>query len=485
MEQLTMAMDMAQSGEIGFGKHHMSVFVYNEDLEKLDTQLSDVYSELVNVNISPARETFTLQGSFWAQLPTNSDFIARPSVINTLNLVGLSPLHNYPYGKIDGNHWGPALTSLDTSSGTPFYFNFHVRDVGHSMIIGPTGSGKTVLLGFFAAQAQKYNPDMFFFDKDRGAEILIRAIGGTYTVLDPSQSMGFNPFQLDDTPENREFLLELMSALCTESGRYDLTPEERERIVEAINGNYKLPREKRILRNLVPFLGLDKPGSIASRIRIWHSGEARSGIFDNDTDSFTFGGKKVQGFEMAPILEVPDCLGPVLLYVFHRINMTLTGSPTVIVLDEAWALLDNAVFAPKIKNWLKVLRKLNGMVIFATQSPEDVFKSKISETLVQQTATQIFLANMKATSIYQDVFKLSNREFALIKYTDPGSRYFLIKQAEDSVIARIDLSGMTELVEVLSARAHTVRLLDRIRAEVGDDPDKWLPVFKKRVMEEE
>jgi type IV secretion system protein VirB4 len=272
---------------------------------------------------------------------------------------------------------------------------------------------------------------------------------------------------------------------CTESGRYTLTPEQRESIVEAINGNYKLPKEKRVLRNIVPFLGLDTPGSISSRVRIWHSGEARSGIFDNDEDSLSFGGKKVHGFEMAPILEVPDCLGPVLLYVFHRINMTLTGTPTMVVLDEAWALLDNPVFAPKIKNWLKVMRKLNGMVIFATQSPEDVFKSQISETLVQQTATQIFLANMKATSIYQDVFKLSNREFALIKYTDPGSRFFLVKQGEDSVVARIDLSGMNELIEVLSARADTIRILDRIREQVGDEPEVWLPIFRKKVMEVE
>lgn len=482
-EQLTIAMDMAQSGEIAFGRHHLSVFVYKYDLEDLEMALSEVYSELVNVNITPTRESFTLQGSFWAQLPSNFSFIARPSVINTLNLVGLCTLHNYPYGKIENNHWGPAVTTLDTTSGTPFYFNFHVRDVGHSMIIGPTGAGKTVLLGFLSTQMMKYNPDLFFFDKDRGAEIMIRAIGGTHTMLDPSGRMGFNPLKLDNTSENREFLLEWMSALCSESGKYDLTPEEREKIVEAINGNYKLPFEKRVLRNIVPFLGLEKPGSIASRIRIWHSGEARSGVFDNDNDSLSFDGKKVHGFEMAPILEVPDCLGPVLLYIFHRINMTLTGSPTVIVLDEAWALLDNPVFAPKIKNWLKVLRKLNGMVVFATQSPEDVAKSRISETLVQQTATQIFLANMKGTSMYRDVFRLSNREFAIVKYTDPGSRFFLLKQNDDSVVARIDLSGMGEIIEVLSARSNTIRLLDKIRAEVGDDPEAWLPIFRKQVME--
>ncbi len=480
-ESLSLAMDMAQSGEIAFGRHHMSVFVYKDSLEDLDLSLSDVYSELVNVNITPSKESMTLQGSFWAQLPTNEEYIARPSVINTLNLVGMCSLHNYPYGKKEGNHWGPAVTNLDTTSGTPFYFNFHVRDVGHSMIIGPTGAGKTVMLGFLAAQSQKYKPDMFFFDKDRGAEILIRAVGGTFTVLNPSSKMGFNPLQLEDTPENREFLFEWLTSIASESGRYELTPEEKEMVIEAINGNYKLPKEARVLRNIVPFLGLEKPGTIASRLRVWHSGEARAGIFDNDEDSLSFDGKKVHGFEMAPILEAPDAIGPVLLYIFHRINMTLTGSPTMIVLDEAWALLDNPVFAPKIKNWLKVLRKLNGMVIFATQSPEDVANSRISETLVQQTSTQIFLANMKATSIYQDVFKLSNREYAIIKFTDPGSRYFLVKQGEDSVVAKIDLSGMNDFIEVLSARADTIRVLDKIREEVGDEPETWLPIFIDKV----
>jgi type IV secretion system protein VirB4 len=481
MEGLTVAMDMAQSGEIAFGKHHMSVFVYDEDLEQLESNLSDIYSEMVNQNITPIKESFTLQGSFWAQLPTNYSMIARPSVINTLNLAGMSPLHNYPYGKIDGNHWGPAVTNLDTTSGTPFYFNFHVRDVGHTMIVGPTGAGKTVMLGFLAAQSQKFKPDMFFFDKDRGAEIMVRAIGGSYTILNPSKKMGFNPLKLEETPQNKEFLIEWLSALCSDSGKYDLNPQEKEMITDAINGNFKLPHDKRVLRNIVAFLGLEKPGSIAHRIKPWHSGGARAGVFDNDDDSLSFDGKRVHGFEMAPILESPDCLGPVLLYLFHRINMSLTGSPTMIVLDEAWALLDNTVFAPKIKNWLKVLRKLNGMVIFATQSPEDIANSQISETLVQQAATQVFLANMKGTSVYQDVFRLSNREFAIIKYTDPGSRYFLVKQGEDSVVARIDLRGMEDLIEVLSARADTVRILDKVIEETGDDPNIWLPVFLERV----
>jgi type IV secretion system protein VirB4 len=481
MEYISLAMDMAQSGEIGFGIHHFSVFVYKDSLEDLDGALSNCYSEIVNVGIAPYRETYSLQGTYWAQLPSNHDFSARGTTLNTLNLVGLSSMHNYPLGKIDGNHWGPCVTTLDTTSLTPFYFSFHVRDVGHTMIIGPTGAGKTVMMNFLCAQAQKFNPNLFFFDKDRGAEIFIRAIGGIFTILNPSGIMGFNPLQLENNDVNREFLIEWMQVLCSGAGKFQLSPEDDEKIVEAIKGNYKLAKNERRLKNVVPFLGLDRPGSIASRMRAWHSGESRAGIFDNEADTIDFSLSKTFGFEMGPLLDSTDALGPVLLYLFHRINMTLTGEPTMIVLDEAWALIDNEVFAPKIKNWLKVLRKLNGMVVFATQSPEDVAKSRISETLVQQTSTQIYLCNMKATAVYQDVFKLSNREFALIKFTDPGQRYFLVKQGEESVIARIDLSGMDDLINVLSGRIQTVILLDEIRAEVGENPKDWLPIFKEKV----
>ena len=111
------------------------------------------------------------------------------------------------------------------------------------------------------------------------------------------------------------------------------------------------------------------------------------------------GVSRVFGFEMAELLKDPVALSPVLLYIFHRINISLDGSRTMIVLDEAWALIDNPVFAPKIKDWLKVLRKLNTFVIFATQSVEDATKSQISDTLIQQTSTQIFLPNLKATDI--------------------------------------------------------------------------------------
>lgn len=478
--EISQALDMAMSGHIGFGEHHLTILCIDEDLKALENSLSMASVELSNCGMQPVRERVNMEPCYWGQLPGNLDYIVRKSTINTLNLAGFASLHNYPSGKMTDNHWGEYVTVLDTTSGTPFYFNFHVRDVGHTLIIGPTGAGKTVLMNFLCAQAQKFKPRTFFFDKDRGAEIFIRALDGVYTVIDPGTNCGFNPLQLEDNGENRSFLLEWLKALVTTNNE-PLDAEHIKVLNLAIEGNYRLDKRDRKLSNIVPFLGMDGPGTLASRISMWHGKGSHAKIFDNDTDNIDLNISRVFGFEMAELLKDPISLAPVLLYVFHRINISLDGSRTMIILDEAWALIDNPVFAPKIKDWLKVLRKLNTFVIFATQSVEDASKSQISDTLIQQTATQIFLPNLKATQVYRTSFMLSQREYVLIKTTDPASRYFLVKQGVNAVVARVNLSGMTNVINVLSGRADTVLLMHEIIKKNGSDPKKWLPVFYEEV----
>jgi type IV secretion system protein VirB4 len=478
--EISDALDMAMSGHVAFGPHHMTVMCFEESLPELEKVLSMAIAELVNIGINPVREKFVMEPAYWAQLPANFDCVARGSDISTMNLAGFASLHNYPTGKIDGNHWGDAVTVFDTSSGTPYFFNFHNRDVGHTTIIGPTGAGKTVLLNFLCAQAQKFNCRIFFFDKDRGAEIFVRSIGGKYTIIEPAKRCRFNPLQLPDTPENRSFLAEWLHTLVTVHDE-PFSAEDMDRINEAVIGNYKLDKKDRILRNIAPFLGIEGPGTIAGRLKMWHSNGPYAGLFDNETDIIDFSIGNGFGFEMGEVLKERVSLEPTLLYLFHRISLSLDGTPTIIVLDEAWALIDNKIFSGRIRDWLKTLRKLNGMVVFATQSVEDATNSTISETLIQQTATQIFLPNPKATDAYKKAFMVSDREFNLLKTTDPGSRYFLVKQGKDVVVARIDLAGMDDVINILSARAETISILDEIRADVGDAPEAWIPVFQERV----
>ena len=479
---INQALDSAMSGEFAFGKHHCTVLCIEDSLKTLESALSMAIVEMANVGITAVRERINLEPAYWAQLPGNIDFAARRSTVNTLNIASFASFHNYPSGKRMGNHWGDAATVFNTVSGTPFFFSFHSRDVGHTMIIGPTGAGKTVLLNFLCAQSQKFMGRLFFFDKDRGAEIFLRAINGTYTTPNPSKLSGFNPFQLEDNSTNRSFLVEFLRTLVT-CDDDKLSPEDLDKLNEAVSGNYKLPKEHRKLSNLAAFMGIGGPGSLAGRLSMWHGLGSHSKLFDNDEDIIDFDSNRIFGFEMGEILKDKYALGPVLLYLFHRIQKSLDGSPTMIVLDEAWALIDNPIFAPKIKDWLKTLRKLNTFVVFATQSVEDASKSSISDTLVQQTATQIFLPNLKATEIYKSVFMLSDREFLLVKTTDPSSRFFLLKQDNDGVVARIDLSGMDEVIRVLSGKVETIALLDEIVAKVGPDPANWLEIFYEKSAE--
>ncbi|KJV65392.1 MULTISPECIES: VirB4 family type IV secretion/conjugal transfer ATPase [Ehrlichia] len=478
--EITQALDDAMSGKIAFGQHHLTILCTERSIKTLDNALSLIESELSNCGVYPVRERVNLEPAFWAQLPGNFEYTVRKAIISTLNMAAFASQHNYPIGKKFNNHWGEAVTVFDTTSGTPFFFNFHIRDVGHTAIIGPTGGGKTVLMNFLCAQAMKFSPRIFFFDKDYGAEIFIRALSGVYMVIEPRNPTGFNPLHLDDTPDNRTFLMEWIKSLISVFNN-KLTSEDITRINDAIEGNFKLRKEHRVLSNLVPFLGLDGPNTLAGAISMWHGKGSHAAIFDNTEDLLDFNKSRVFGFEMGHLLKDPVSLAPVLLYLFHRISISLDGTPSIIVLDEAWALIDNPVFAPKIKDWLKVLRKLNTFVIFATQSVEDASKSAISDTLVQQTATQIFLPNLKATSAYRNVFMLTEREYTLIKHTDPSTRFFLVKQGVGAVVARINLSGLEDIVSILSGRADTVLMLHDLIKEVGDNPNVWLPIFYERV----
>ena len=148
---------------------------------------------LADLGIIAVREEIALEPAFWAQFPGNFKYIARRGLVSTGNFAGLASGHNFPLGQADGNHWGEAVTLLETTAAGPYYFNFHQGDLGNFTVIGPSGSGKTVVLNFLLAQARKFRPRIIFFDKDRGAELFIRAIGGRYDLLRPGTPSGPQP----------------------------------------------------------------------------------------------------------------------------------------------------------------------------------------------------------------------------------------------------------------------------------------------------
>ncbi len=469
------ARDELGNGAVGFGDHHLTVLVRETDLARLDDAMAACSAALADTGAIAVREDTNLEPSFWGQFPGNESYVVRRALISSANMASFGSLHGFALGQAAGNHWGEAVTLLETTSATPFFFNFHHGDLGNFSVIGPSGSGKTVVMNFLAAQAQKFKPRTVLFDKDRGAELFVRGIGGRYDAIRAGEPTGFNPLALPDTPANKAFLRDWLSVLLKAEG-----PEEDALIAEAVDAAYANDAGLRRLRHFRELLSGNRrpqPGDLADRLSAW-IGEGEHGwLFDNAQDRLDMSAR-VLGFDMTALLENPKLRTPVMMYLFHRIDERLDGEPTMILIDEGWKALDDEVFAARIRDWLKTLRKRNALVGFATQSARDALDSRISTALVEQTATMVFMPNSRARAEdYCDGFGLTSHELSLIRTLPAHSRCFLVRQPDASVVVRLDLSGAPEVLTVLSGRESSVRRLDLLREAVGDAPADWYPTL--------
>ncbi|MFT3996586.1 MAG: VirB4 family type IV secretion/conjugal transfer ATPase [Asticcacaulis sp.] len=472
---LMAAKDELASGQTAMGEHHLSVAVRAPTLSALDQAAAQVTSALADTGAIAVREDINQEPAFWAQFPGNEVYIARKALISVSAFAGLASLHGFALGQASGNHWGEAITVFETTAATPYFFNFHASDLGNFTLIGPSGSGKTVVLNFLAAQAQKAQPRTVIFDKDRGSEIFIRAIGGHYATLRPGEPSGFNPLQLPDSATNRAFLRDLISRLIAGEGPA-LLPEDEAVLTSAIDAMYAQEPAYRRLRYFQELLGgLRRPSQsdLAARLAPWCGRGEWAWLFDNEGDALDLSAR-VLGFDMTQFLDDAVLRTPIMMYLFHRIDERLDGTPAMILIDEGWKALDDEVFAARIRDWMKTLRKRNAILGFGTQSAGDALDSRISSAIIEQAATQIFMPNPRArTEDYGDGFGLSAHEVGLIRALPPQSRAFLVKHGNHSVVVRLDLSAMPEILTVLSGRESTVRRLDDLRAQYGDAPHLW------------
>ncbi|QNA83304.1 VirB4 family type IV secretion/conjugal transfer ATPase [Sphingomonas sp. So64.6b] len=476
--ELSSAKDEVAAGRAGYGEHHMTIAVRGSTPGEVDDGVAEVQASLADLGIIAVREEIALEPAFWAQFPGNFKYIARRGLVSTGNFAGLASSHNFPLGRAQGNHWGDAVTLLETTAAGPYHFNFHQGDLGNFTVIGPSGSGKTVVLNFLLAQARKFRPRIIFFDKDRGAELFIRAIGGRYDLLRPGTASGLNPLQIDDNPANRQFLIDWVAMLV---GGADI--DDVAKIKDAIDANFAQPIGHRRLRHLAElFRGGHRPhaADMWARLRPWWGDGERAWLFDNERDLTDLSAEAV-GFDMTAILDDPIVRTPAMMYLFHRVEERLDGTAAIIVVDEGWKALDDDVFVRRIKDWEKTIRKRNGIVGFATQSAQDALESKIASAIIEQAATQIFMTNPKARAAdYIDGFGLTPHEYELVRTLPDDAHCFLVKHGTDSVVARLNLTGERDLLTILSGRERTVRLLDEIRETSGDDPVDWIPKLLER-----
>jgi type IV secretion system protein VirB4 len=506
--ELKDALDALTSNEFVIGDHHFSLQVLADvpdrgvdpaggsRLKALNDHVALARSLLADTGMLVAREDLALEAAFWAQLPGNFAVRPRKAPITSRNFAAMAPFHNYPVGRASGNHWGEALSMFVSSARSPYHFSLHAsdpndpeggsrKDTGHTLICGPTGSGKTVFIGFLIAMLVRQGATQVIFDKDRGLEILVRALGGEYLPLRNGVATGFNPLQLPVTPANVEFLKAWLCELSAgpHQARRAVPVREAADLDQALRGTLALEPEARRLSRLVEFLDPTDPEGLHARLARWCEvcGGDYAAVFDNAQDTVVsrLAGRSIIGFDVTEFLDHSLTRSPIILYLFHLVRQLLDGRRFVCWMDEFWRLVADPAFENFAKDGPKTWRKLNGVMCLATQSPSDVLDSPISRTLVEQTPTKIFFPNADADcQEYTQGFGLTEREFKLIKVElEPGSRMFLIKQAHHSVVCQLDLKGFNAELAVISGRASEVQRMHRIISATGSEPAAWLPEF--------
>jgi type IV secretion system protein VirB4 len=495
--ELDHAMDQLASGNFVLGEYHFTIAIYGPTQEALSQQIATTRAELSNAGFVTVKEDLAVTSAFYAQFPGNWKYRTRLANVSSLNFLGLSPLHNFATGKKDQNPWGDCVTTLQTTNGQPYYFNFHAthpaenslgeKAIANTMVIGKSGTGKTALINFLLSQVQKLDPSptIFFFDKDRGAEIFVRACGGNYLALENGKPTGFNPFQCERTEENVQFLGNLIKVLA---GKSVYSSREEEDIFRAVESMLDTPMHLRNMTNFqksLPNLGDD---GIFIRMRKWTAGNALGWVFDNPRDTVDLSKANIIGFDYTDIIDNPEVRAPVINYLLHRLEELIDGRRLIYVMDEFWKILDGKGGLKEFaKNKQKTIRKQNGMGIFATQSPEDALASDIASALVEQTATMILLPNPNASrEDYVEGLKLTDAEYNVVVSLDERSRCFLVKQGHGSAVCQLNLRGMDDALAVISASTDNIEIMHevlQVRAEaegVSTDalrPEQWLEMF--------
>lgn len=519
LQELEIAKNDVVAGEISFGYYHFTLLVYADTLKELEASVSKISGNLTDLGLVISLSTLSLPAAYFAQLPAVFHLRPRLSPISNINFVELASFHNFYQGKRDKNCWGEALAILKTPSKEAYYLNLHnavlfkdetgEKNLANTKIIGGSGAGKTMLLSLLACMLQKYNnPATFapnakvkklttvFLDKDRAAELCIRLLGGEYYTVKIGEPTGWNPFALENTKRNRVFVKQLMAILCTRHGER-LSTRETLIMSDAVDAVMDMPDEmreygiSRMLEHLTQSNTRDEQeNGIILRLQQWAHGASLGWVFDNAHDTFNIQHIDNFGIDGTEFLDDPMTCAPITFYLLYRITQLLDGRRLVIFFDEFWKWLQDEAFNDFVYNLLKTIRKLNGLVIPATQSPDEILKNKISRAVVEICSTSIYLANPDADyDDYVNGLKVTPEEFKIIKNLDPMSRQFLIKKSSlktgdgkaFSALLTLDLSGLGGYLKVLSASKDNIDIFEGIYKK-GMKPDDWLDTYLEKAI---
>lgn len=459
-----------KSGLVAQGYYTSVVVLMDEDRLMLETSARALEKSINSLGFAARIETINTIDAFLGSLPGHGVENVRRPLMNTMNLADLLPTSTIWTGLIEAPcpmypPAAPPLMHCITHGATPFRLNLHVRDLGHTFVFGPTGSGKSTKLGAIAAQVRRYKGmSMYVFDKGMSMYPLAKATGGNhFTIAADEEKLSFCPLQFLESRADRAWAMEWIDALLALNGLVT-TPNQRNEIGLAITSMHDNGA-----RTLSEFYTTIQDEAVRGALKVYTIEGGMGHLLDADEDGLSLTDFTV--FEIEELMNLGDKYAlPVLLYLFRRIELSLKGQPAIIILDEAWVMLGHPVFRAKIREWLKVLRKANCMVLMATQSLSDAANSGILDVIVESTATKIFLPNVYArdedAAVLYRRMGLNNRQIEILATAVQKKHYYYVSEMGRRLY---DLAlGPLALAFVGSTDKESIAVIKGLEAKHGD-----------------
>ncbi|MDC7810113.1 conjugal transfer protein TrbE [Sphingomonas koreensis] len=418
---------------VAFGYLTVTITVSDVDRMRADEKVRAVERIVNGLGFTCVREGVNAVEAWLSSLPGHAYANVRQPLVHTLNLAHLMPLSAIWAGPVTNAHLGgPPLLVAQTAGSTPFRLSTHIGDVGHMLVVGPTGAGKSVLLALMALQFRRYpGAQLYIFDKGFSARAAVLAMGGAHHALgigsgsgqEEGSGLAFQPLRNIDDPDERSWAAEWIAALLAHE-KVLVTPEVKEAVWSALGSLASAPVEERTLTGLTLLL---QSNALRTALTAYTLDGPYGRLLDAAEQALAL--SDIQCFETEALMAQSGVVAPVLTYLFHRLEERFDGRPTLLILDEAWIFLDHPLFAARIREWLKTLRKKNVAVLFATQSLADIADSSIAPAIIESCPQRILLPNDRAIepqsqAAYQR-FGLNARQIELVARATPKRHYYL------------------------------------------------------------
>ena len=413
---------------VAFGYLTSTITVRDASPEQLANKVREIERIVNGLGFTSMRESVNAVEAWLSSLPGHVYANVRQPPVHTLNLAHLMPLSAVWAGPASDRHLdGPPLLHAETGGATPFRLAIHVGDVGHMLVVGPTGAGKSVLLALIALQFRRYaNAQVILFDKGRSARAPVLAARGIHHTLglgNDERNLAFQPLRGIADPTERAWAADWVGGLIEHEG-VTLTPDLKDLIWTALNSLASAPEGERTLTGLSMLL---QSNALRAGLQPYTLEGPYGALLDAAEESFEHAA--LECFEMEALMATATLVAPLLTFLFHRLEARFDGRPTLLILDEAWLFLDHPMFARRIREWLKTLRKRNVAVVFATQSLADIAASAIAPAIIESCPQRILLPNERAIEPQSQAayarFGLNDRQIMLIARATPKRHYYL------------------------------------------------------------